>query len=88
MQSLTRHAWLLGVLLVAAILLIVVGPLLVVRAAHDEAEQAAQRVIHTSEVKATVQALMYDLRNRESATLAYADGHDTAAIRERLEKKF
>ena len=28
MHSITRHAWLLGVLLVAAILLIVVGPLL------------------------------------------------------------
>lgn len=86
MQSITRHAWLLGVLLVAAILLIVVGPLLVVRSAHDQAEQAAQRVIHTSEVKATVQSLMYDLRNRESATLAYAVGHDTTAIRERLEE--
>ena len=39
-------------LLVAAILLIVVGPLLVVRSAHDQAEQAALAVIHTSEVKA------------------------------------
>ena len=86
MHSITRHASLLGVLLVAAILLIVVGPLLVVRSAHDQAERAAQRVIHTSEVKATVQSLMYDLRNRESATLAYAVGHDTTAIRARLEE--
>ena len=67
MHSITRHAWLLGVMLVAAILLIVVGPLLVVRSAHDQAERAAQRVIHTSEVKATVRAMTKRLGSERGA---------------------
>ncbi|MFS8136955.1 MAG: CHASE3 domain-containing protein, partial [Thermomonas sp.] len=71
-------------LLLGAILLIVIGPFLFVRKAHDMASLAADSVTHSALVEASVQALMYDARNRESATLAYAVGHDTQAIRERL----
>ncbi|HSD18277.1 MAG TPA: ATP-binding protein [Thermomonas sp.] len=71
-------------LIAALVLLIVVGPFWVVRDANRKSVQAAEIVNHTHEIEATVQALMYDLRNRESATVAYAYGHDSPAIRERL----
>jgi PAS domain S-box-containing protein len=71
-------------LIAGLVLLIVVGPFLVVRDANRKSVEAAEIVNHTHEIEATVQALMYDLRNRESATVAYAYGHDSPAIRERL----
>ena len=72
------------VLILGLVLLIVVGPFWVVREANRQSVAAAVIVNHTHEIEATVQALMYDLRNRESATVAYAYGHDSPAIRERL----
>ena len=72
------------VLIAGLVLLIVVGPFWVVREANRQSVAAAAIVNHTHEIEATVQALMYDLRNRESATVAYAYGHDSPAIRERL----
>ena len=71
-------------LILGLVLLIVVGPFWVVREANRQSVAAAVIVNHTHEIEATVQALMYDLRNRESATVAYAYGHDSPAIRERL----
>ena len=59
-------------------------PFFFVRQAQALAAEAGDWVNHTARVEASVQALLYDLRNRESATLAYALGHDTPAIRERL----
>ncbi|MEF9978752.1 MAG: ATP-binding protein [Thermomonas sp.] len=71
-------------LIAALVMLIVVGPFWVVREANRKSVEAAAIVNHTHEIEATVQGLMYDLRNRESATVAYAYGHDSPAIRERL----
>ncbi|HOU65819.1 MAG TPA: CHASE3 domain-containing protein, partial [Thermomonas sp.] len=68
----------------ALVTLIVVGPFWVVREANRKSMDAAAIVNHTHEIESTVQGLMYDLRNRESATVAYAYGHDSPAIRERL----
>ncbi|HOZ25507.1 MAG TPA: CHASE3 domain-containing protein, partial [Thermomonas sp.] len=68
----------------ALVMLIVVGPFWVVREANRKSMDAAAIVNHTHEIESTVQGLMYDLRNRESATVAYAYGHDSPAIRERL----
>ena len=68
----------------ALVFLIVVAPFWVVRHAQQESLAAAAIVNHTHEIEATVQALLYDLRNRESATVAYAYGHDSPAVRERL----
>ena len=72
------------VLILGLVLLIVVGPFWVVREANRQSVAAAALVNHTHDIEATVQALMYDLRNRESATVAYAYGHDSPAIRQRL----
>ena len=72
------------VLILGLVGLIVVGPFWVVRDANRKSVAAAEIVNHTHEIEATVQGLMYDLRNRESATVAYAYGHDSPAIRERL----
>jgi len=68
----------------ALVFLIVVVPFWVVRHAQQKSMEAAAGVNHTHEVEATVQGLLYDLRNRESATVAYSYGHDSPAIRERL----
>jgi signal transduction histidine kinase len=72
------------VLIIGLVLLIVVGPFWVVREANRQSVAAAAIVNHTHAIESSVQALMYDLRNRESATAAYAYGHDSPAIRERL----
>lgn len=70
--------------LVLTAVLIVVGPFLLVRIANERLHDASERVGHTHRVEAAVHALMYNLRNRESATLAYATDHDSPAIRARL----
>ena len=82
-DSLRQSAGLVA-LTVGLMLLIVVGPFIVVRQANREAVDANGAVNHTHEVSSTVQALMYDLRNREAATVAYAFGHDSPAIQDRL----
>ena len=71
-------------LIAALVLLIVVGPFVLVRITQRESQAAAEMVNHGHEVETAVQSLMYDLRNRESALVAYAFGHDSTAIRERL----
>jgi PAS domain S-box-containing protein len=68
----------------ALVFVIVVAPFWVVRRAQQQSMVAAAAVNHTHEVESTVQALLYDLRNRESATVAYSYGHDSPTIRERL----
>lgn len=80
----TRQTLAVTALIAALVLLIVVGPFLLVRSAQREAQSAAAMVNHGHEVETSVQSLMYDLRNREASVVAYAFGHDTAAIRDRL----
>ncbi|HWS77964.1 MAG TPA: ATP-binding protein [Thermomonas sp.] len=75
----------LTTLSVAIVLSIVVVPFLLVRHAHQQSMAAAAVVNHTHAVESGAHALMYSLRNRESAALAYAHGHDSAVIRARLE---
>lgn len=84
MLASNRQSWSLVLLLLGAILLIVIGPFVFVRNAHELATQAADAVSHSARVEASVQSLMYDIHNRESSSFAYAVGHDTVAIRERL----
>jgi PAS domain S-box-containing protein len=86
MLASNRQSWSLLVLLLGAILLIVIGPFLFVRKAHEMATAAADAVSHSARVEAAVQSLMYAIRNRESSSFAYAVGHDTTAIRERLDE--
>jgi PAS domain S-box-containing protein len=69
---------------VLLVLLVVLGPFLLVRRAHDESAAAAAAVNHTHAVESTAHALLYSLRNRESVALAYAYGHDSPAVRGRL----
>jgi len=76
----------MAALTLVATLVIVVGPFLLVREAHRRSDEAAQAVSHTHDVDSTANALMYDLRNRESAALAYAFGHDSKTVRDRLEE--
>ncbi len=76
-------AVLLG-LAIVAILLIVAGPALYVREAGQRSLAAAEAVNHTHAVGAAANALMYELRNRESATLAHAKGIDSQIVRDRL----
>ena len=80
----TRNPALLLGLATAAILLIVVGPAVLVREANQRSLIASLAVNHTHEVGATANALMYDLRNRESATVAHAYGVDSQTVRDRL----
>jgi signal transduction histidine kinase len=70
----------------AMVLLIVVGPFLVVRDAQRKSFAASAIVDHSYEVQATLRGLMYDLRDLESAVLAYALEHDSASVRERLDE--
>lgn len=79
-----RQSLAMTALAAALVLLIVVGPFLVVRDAQRKSLGASAIVEHSYEVQATLRGLMYDLRNRESAVLAYAFGHDSTSVRERL----
>jgi len=81
--SLRRSASLVAIAVVL-VLLIVVGPFLIVREAHRRSVEAAAAVNQTYAVEAAAQSLLYDLRDRESAALAYAFGHDSPAVRARL----
>ena len=75
--------WPLPVLL-ATVLLIVVGPYLLLRSAEKDVAADAAWVNRTHQVSAVVQGLMYNLRNRESAAVAYGVGYDTPLVRSRL----
>lgn len=74
----------LTALAVALVLLVVVGPFLLVREANQRSVDAKARVIHTHAVDAATHALLYEVRNREAATIAYGAGYDNAAVRARL----
>ncbi|GAB1408619.1 CHASE3 domain-containing protein [Thermomonas brevis] len=80
----SRNPLLLAGLATVATLLIVVGPALFVREVNQRSHAAAQAVNHTHAVRATVNALMFSLRNRESAALGYASGVDSQIVRDRL----
>ena len=80
----SRNPLLLAGLATVATLLIVVGPALFVREVNQRSHAAAQAVNHTHAVRATVNALMFALRNRESAALGYASGVDSQIVRDRL----
>ena len=80
----SRNPLVLIGLATVAVLLIVIGPFLMVRDATRQSLAAAAMVNHTYEVGSTINALMYDLRNRESAAVAYAHNHDSQAVRDRL----
>ncbi len=74
----------LTALAVVLVLLIVIGPFLLVREAARRSMEASQALNHTYEVETAAHSLMYALRNRESAALAYGFGHDSPVIRARL----
>ncbi len=71
-------------LLVLAVVLIVVAPFMLLREATQRSLDAANLVSHTRAVEASVNALLYDLRNRESGALALANGIDTPQVRARI----
>ena len=83
-QTTTRFPVLLIGLAVAVTLLIVVGPALLVREANLRSQEAARAVNHTHAVGATASHLMFELRNREAATVAHAYGLESEAVRRRL----
>ncbi len=72
-------------LLFAAILLIVVIPFLLLRAAEDRIRASEALVAHTLEVEATVQLLNAAVRNIEAATLERALGARAPILEERLD---
>ena len=76
----------LAALATVAGLLVVIAPFLLVREAQRESMAAAAAVNHSHEVESTAHALMYALRNRESAALAHAFDHDSPLIRARLDE--
>lgn len=80
----TRTPALITGLSAMAILLIVAGPALFVREANQRSLAAAEKVNQTHAVSSTANVLMYEVRNRESATLAHAYGLDSRTVRDRL----
>lgn len=72
-------------LLMAAVLLIVVIPFLMLRAAEGRIRDAEQMVAHTLEVEATVQLINAAVRNTEAATLERALGARAPILEERLD---
>ncbi|WP_374502239.1 ATP-binding protein [Pseudoxanthomonas sp.] len=82
----TPHAWGKGRLLLLglAILLIVVGPVILLQRLAQDTQEAADAVIHTHEVEATVLGLALDVREMESSAMLIALGADHPLARERL----
>ncbi len=82
----TPHAWGKGRLLLLglAILLIVVGPVILLQRLARDTQEAADAVIHTHEVEATVLGLALDVREMESSAMLIALGADHPLARERL----
>src|SRR5690606_14419371 len=72
-------------LLFASILLIVVIPFLLMRAAENRIREADASVAHTLEVEATVQLINAAVRNIEAATLERALGARAPILEERLD---
>ncbi|KLI98480.1 ATP-binding protein [Luteimonas sp. FCS-9] len=67
-----------------AIVLIVVGPFLIMRAAIGQAEDATTEVVHTREVQTLVQAVSADARSLEAAAITLTRGIDSPLLRERI----
>ncbi len=70
--------------LAVAIVLIVVAPFLLMRAASTASEEAWRWVNHSFEVEATMQSLTADVRNVESGALGHAYGVETQALRDHI----
>ena len=71
-------------LLGLAILLIVVGPVILLQQLARSTQKAADEVVHTHEVEATVLGLALDVREMESSAMLIALGADHPLARERL----
>ncbi|MGY0620278.1 ATP-binding protein [Lysobacter sp. A378] len=71
--------------LAAAILLIVVLPMILLYSVMRGNFEAADRVNHIRNVESMIHSLTYDVRNTEAATLALAAGIDTPLVRSRLQ---
>ncbi|MFT3668586.1 MAG: ATP-binding protein [Pseudoxanthomonas sp.] len=71
-------------LLGLVILLIVVGPVILLQQLARSTQQAADEVVHTHEVEATVLGLALDVREMESSAMLIALGADHPLARERL----
>lgn len=69
--------------LVLALVLIVVGPFLLLRAANERSAEANARVDHTRQVEVAMQKLASDVRNVEAAALARVAGVDTPMLKDR-----
>lgn len=84
----TPHAWGKGRLLLLglAILLIVVGPVILLQRLARDTQEAADAVIHTHEVEATVLGLALDVREMEASAMLIALGADHPLARERLRR--
>ncbi|MCD9028791.1 PAS domain-containing protein [Luteimonas sp. BDR2-5] len=70
--------------LVIAILVIVVGPFLMTRAAMEQAETASTWVKHTREVETLMHSVAADIRSLEAAALSRARGIDSPALQTRI----
>ena len=71
-------------LLGLVILLIVVGPVILLQQLARSTQKAADEVVHTHEVEATVLGLALDVREMESSAMLIALGADHPLARERL----
>ncbi len=71
-------------LLGLVILLIVVGPVILLQQLARSTQAAADEVVHTHEVEATVLGLALDVREMESSAMLIALGADHPLARERL----
>jgi signal transduction histidine kinase len=67
-----------------AVVLIVVGPFWIIRAATNQAEEATTRVVHTREVETLVHWVSADARSLEGAAVARTRGIDSPVLRERI----
>ena len=78
-----RDRWRLALLALAVFLIVVVPALLLLRMAHN-ADAAANRSLHSLEVREQAQGLMAALRDIESAALMRSHGQDTPILRARM----
>lgn len=73
-------------LLALAVMAIVVVPFVLLNAAIQDIQAAAERVDHTRKVESILHELTYEIRNVEAASLALASGIDRPSIRQRIEQ--
>ena len=72
-------------LLLLAVLVIVIVPFMLTRAAEERIREAEARVAHTLEVESTVQLINASVRNIEAATVERALGARAPILEERLD---